>query len=247
MQETLICNGAVLSVMAIGEADRRLLLLTKEMGKISCFARGARKVTSPFVGKTRPFSFGKFEIYPGRDSYSLHSAEIREYFDPVVRDPVKSALGSCFLELVSQVAQENTDGTKLLRLLYYALRAAENGKMEPDTILTVFQAKLLQEEGALMEFENCAKCGKPLQKARFLPSYMNVLCEECVPEDRGIRLSPGALHALRFLERSDEAHLFSFNLEESVKAEVASVVKILLSRILPKPLLAEELFRQLIS
>ena len=64
-------TGMVIKSMPIGERDRRVTLLTSEQGKLSFFARGAAKPGSPFMGKTRPFSYGLFRLYQGRDSFTL--------------------------------------------------------------------------------------------------------------------------------------------------------------------------------
>ena len=52
MTDNMEVTGIVLTAMPIGEADRRILLLTKELGKISAFVRGARKPTSPMCPRT---------------------------------------------------------------------------------------------------------------------------------------------------------------------------------------------------
>ena len=89
MQEPVRVTGMVLEVSPVGETDRRVVLLTKERGKISAFARGARKQGSRLMAATNPFCFGEFILYEGRNSYSLSEAVIRNYFEDMrMRKPV---------------------------------------------------------------------------------------------------------------------------------------------------------------
>jgi DNA repair protein RecO (recombination protein O) len=151
MKDTITATGIVLSTMPIGEYDKRLLIETRECGKISVFARGARRPNSPLMGAAVLFAFGEFELAEGRSAYTLRSARVTEHFDWITQDIEAMCYGSYFAEITDYYGKENIDGSEAIKLLFFALRALHNDKLSRPLIRRVFELKAMQLEGEYFE------------------------------------------------------------------------------------------------
>ena len=90
-------TGMVIEQRPIGEYDRRVVLLTRERGKISAFAKSARKPTASLHGTTDLFAFGTFRLFAGKSSYTLTEANILNYFESLQRG--RTTTRHCFCSL----------------------------------------------------------------------------------------------------------------------------------------------------
>ena len=166
MQEIFTVTGMILKAEPFGEYDRRVVILTRERGKIAAFARGARKQGSRLLASTNPFCFGDFKLFEGRTSYSISEASISNYFEPLRADFEGACYGMYFLEMMDYYTRENSDEKDMLRLLYQSLRALCHAGITNELVQYIFEIKALAFNG---EYPG------PPQETEFLESTLYTL------------------------------------------------------------------------
>lgn len=151
MRELVKTTGMVLSAFPAGEYDKRLVILTRERGKITAFARGAKRPGSLLRAPSRPFAFGTFTLSEGRDAYSLYGAEIENYFDGLEKDMESACYASYFAELADYYGREGIDGTEILKLLYQSFRALLKASLPNRLVQSIFELKMMAVNGEYTE------------------------------------------------------------------------------------------------
>lgn len=143
MQELISVTGMILKAEPFGEYDRRVVILTRERGKIAAFAKGARKQGSRLLASTNPFCFGTFKLYEGRTSYSISEAVISNYFGELRDDLEGACYGMYFMEVMDYYTRENSDEKNMLKLLYQSLRALSHRGLDNRLVRYIFEIKAL--------------------------------------------------------------------------------------------------------
>ena len=151
MREQVILTGMVIKSAPAGEYDRRLVILTCERGKITAFARGARRPGSTLMASSAPLVFGTFALDEGRDAYSLVSVDVQNYFREITEDMEAACYGSYFLEFADYYGRENLEAVETLKLLYQSLRALLKSAIPNRLVRAVFELKLMEINGEYME------------------------------------------------------------------------------------------------
>lgn len=151
MRELVNLTGMVLKVSSVGDSDRRLVILSRERGKITAFARGAKRPGNQLMGVTRPFVFGDFRLYEGRDSYSLQGVDVKNYFSEITQDVETACYGSYFLEFADYYSRENLEASEQLLVLYQSLRALLKPSLPHELVQVVFELRSMAINGDYTE------------------------------------------------------------------------------------------------
>ena len=227
----LTLQGTVLSAMPIGEYDRRVVLLTKERGKISAFAKGARRQGNPLMAAASPFVFGTFTVYEGRSSYTLRQVSIdRQFMDlPALFPGVY--YGYYFMEIADYFGQEGVEEKDMLNLLYVALGALVRQQMDCRLIRSVFELRSMGLEGMMPSVFRCTSCGKSavlddpeLRKGwHFSFASHGVVCETCarrfLSSDCRL-LAYSTVRAMQYILSAPLTKLFAFSVSPQTMEEL---------------------------
>lgn len=224
MGQNVTLTGIVMSAVPIGEYDKRIMLLTKERGKITAFARGARKPNHPLMAATNPFSFGEFEVFEGRSSYNIRQASISNYFMEVREDLERVAYGLYFIEVADYYTRENNDEVLMLKLLYQSLRALSVISLSKELVRYIYEIKTMVINGEYPEVFECPVCHRELPEGYYSRGLDAVVCTECRKgADHMVKVSPPALYALQYIITADIQKLYTFTVTEEVKKELGAV------------------------
>lgn len=196
MQEFIQVTGMILKQSPMGEYDRRVCLLTKERGKISAFARGARKPGNRLTAATNLFAFGTFKLYSGKNSYTMTDADIQNYFEDLMTDYIGAYYGMYFTEVADYYTRENNDEREMLKLLYQSLRAISAPSLPNELVKCVYELKAIVVNG---EFPG-------------IPT--------------GMQLQESTIYALQYIASSPIEKLYTFTVTDSVLEELGKVATI---------------------
>lgn len=218
-------TGMVLTAMPISDYDKRITILTKERGKITAFARGARRPGSQLLAATNPFAFGEFELFEGRSSYNLTKASIQNYFRELVTDLDAASLGFYFMEFAEYFCQENSDEVEMLKLLYRSLRALESPHIPKELVRVVFELKAITINGEGPSVFECMHCHKTEGLSYFSVRRGGMFCEECAKQVQGRKILDSTRYTLQFVISTPVEKLYSFTVSDEVLEELKSIMR----------------------
>ncbi|MGN0335072.1 MAG: DNA repair protein RecO [Lachnospiraceae bacterium] len=225
MKDAVSLTGIVLTSAPAGEYDKRVVILTKERGRITAFARGAKRPNSALRASTNSFAFGTFLVLENRDAYTLIQTNISNYFPELMSDFGAAYYGMYFCELADYYTRENNDETDVLKLLYQSLRALTKQSLKRELVRYIYELKLFVCAGEYPECFACRKCGNEQQLQYFSVFAGGCVCEECgkLAKDR-IRIQPSTLYTLQYVISTEVEKLYTFTVSEEVLAEIRMIM-----------------------
>lgn len=209
-------QAVVIATRDISEEDRLLTLLSRELGIIYAYAKGANRMKSRLASATELLCYSSFVLFKNRERYSVDHADSLDLFFGLRRDIESLSLATYFAELSATIAPQSDSAQEFIRLLLNTLHLLEKRVRTRSFLKPVFELRALALAGYMPNLVACRDCARYDEaQMGFLVASGELLCGQCAARERGpapVFLPKGVLAAMRHIIYSPLERLFSFEL-----------------------------------
>ena len=218
-------EGIVIRTKPYGESHKLVTLFTREAGKMTCMARGAKKPVSRLAAVTQPFTHGSFSIYKGRGMGTIQQGDPLESLRHIREDIMSTAYASYITELIDRLTEQDDPQPAIYDMLFQGLHAIEEG-YDPEAITLFVEWKMLPYAGLTPTLHQCANCGATEGEFAFSFQELGFLCHRCFHIDRYIiRLSPALVKLIRTFYFVPIERVGSLKLKKETKSLLKQIVR----------------------
>lgn len=215
-------QAVVLHFVDYRESDRIVTVFTRELGKISGRARGARKSNNRFPGRLDLFTRYILVMATGRGAPSFERGDLVDAHFGLRQDLYRLTWASVLVEMTDHMFGEGEAHPAAFDVLSLALK--ELASPQPIRVETLFRAELglLREAGLLPQLGACINCGKEVGSGpvfRFSVTRGGPVCRECNPQDEGLAVNPGTLKLLEMCERLPDERISQLIFSEEARMQ----------------------------
>lgn len=210
-------EAVVLRTFPLGEADRIVVMLTRNHGKVRAVAKGVRRLKSRFGGRLEPFMRVNMLIAKGKSldvisqtvSLSTYAASICANYDSY-------KYANLMVEVIDYIVNDSyQDTSSQYSLLIAALSALSRGVHSPEEIGLSYVMRALCIAGWSPRITSCAVCGTNENLKYFSPALGGITCvADCSAES--LRCSDESRCKIRALIQGDWNNLDGSVLDDEV-------------------------------
>ncbi len=224
----LSMKGLVLRETQAGEKGRFIDVLTEEMGVVTVFVRGAKKITGKSTASTQLFSYAHFCIEQRVDRYYYQSAKPIRIFYNLRENLLNLSLASYFAELIRMTVPKGKQDKFSLRLILNTLFYLTEGKRSANMLKPLFELRFASEMGFMPDVLMCKGCMNHLPESLvFSVKEGGFWCEDCYnamkkdEESTAYPMKLSGLEMIRHITLADMERLFNFRVSDETLSAVS--------------------------
>jgi DNA repair protein RecO (recombination protein O) len=213
-------DAVVLRTFKSGEADRVVVLWTRNFGKVRVLAKGVRKTTSRLGATLETLAYVKADLVKTRGEFYIarHVAH-KERLSTLRGSYSRISAGYAVVEAIDAIPSDGVADEAIFDLLTRVLLTLDDESYDPTLIPASFFFRLLALDGSEPVVDACVNCGRLEPLVAFDAGVGGTLCDNC---RQGLSLSRDALALIRRMLGGDLASV----LRESPPAGAGEVMAV---------------------
>ncbi|WP_202080673.1 DNA repair protein RecO [Caldalkalibacillus salinus] len=219
-------EGLIIKTKDYGEGNKILTVYTREAGKISLMARGAKKPKSRLSSVSQLFTYGHYMFYRGtaKGMGTLSQGDMIESFRDLRQDLTKTSYAAYFADLLHRLTEEHDASEYIFQMIIELFKQLEDEK-DPEILARLFELKMLVYGGYRPELSQCVSCGATEGTFSFSVVEGGFLCHRCTHMDQQrIDLTPGTFKVLRLLSQVQPHQLGHIKVKTETKTQLREVL-----------------------
>ena len=221
-------RGLIIKEAPMGDKDKRLIMLTREIGKISVIAKGALSPKSKWGAASQLFSYGDYVLSKGQSFYYIKEVQLIESFYALRNNLERLAYAAFMAEVAETLILDGQEKQMLMHLLLRGLLTQCKTESGAESLVAdAFVWRALSENGFYPELRICRQCGRRmdafpavLEPMTFDFASGGIVCGQCKTSGAGVRLTSGGLRALQYITEMPMEKIYSFQAEKEIQKQL---------------------------
>ncbi len=179
-----VTDAINLKAYNLSEADKIIVMYSKDKGLIRGVAKGVKKTKSKLGARMDLLVANKLMLYKGKNLDRICQAEALNTFNKTRQNMDKIFYSMYITEVVNNFGVEDDPCSKeVYNLLYTALDKISNASDFVAILISVikFQLKMMQISGFGIELDTCLCCCEPVtdENMYFSSQMGGIICKDC--------------------------------------------------------------------
>lgn len=218
-------DALVLKNINFKDSDKIYSLFVRDLGKISCKAKGVRKFSSKRMSSLDTLNFLRVGIYGSGDLRLITETKIIHSFNNIKNNLSKLKTSYYLIEIINKTLYEDSETSKIFDLLLKCLKRLEETSYTDTRIENFFEYNFLKLMGYSLNISNCSSCNDKTDiNNSYSFSFENagIVCLNC--SNSILNLSGKDLEAFFFLEDGIKSENLDFKkVDEILKYYITEI------------------------
>ncbi len=182
--ESFVTDAINLKSYNLSEADKIMVMYSRDRGLIRCVAKGVKKPKSKLGARMDLLVANKLMLHKGKNLDTISQAEALNTFNKTRQNMDKIFYSIYVSEVVNNFGVEGDPCSSVIfDLLYETLDTISKASDKIQILIAVmkFQLKMMRVSGFSLELDKCLCCGKPVENENmyFSSKLGGIVCMEC--------------------------------------------------------------------